>query len=171
MNISGIYNFLQVDISVGFARNSQEEETMSITGILVASHCKLWRDCKNEERLNGENGLLLTPSIDHLFRPRIHWHREQRESDSVAGCSPAVAGKNGRQDDRDCQRRVTHHGPKALSRISPRFGPPQSPLGGNRRIRRGLLPRPVGLSTVAIATNSSLYEKGFGRNANPLWRL
>jgi putative restriction endonuclease len=34
---------------------------------LVASHCKPWRDSKNDERLNGENGLLLTPSIDHLF--------------------------------------------------------------------------------------------------------
>jgi len=35
---------------------------------LRASHCKPWCDCEsNEERLNGENGLLLTPSIDHLF--------------------------------------------------------------------------------------------------------
>ena len=34
---------------------------------LVASHCKLWRDSSNQERLDGENGLLLTPSIDHLF--------------------------------------------------------------------------------------------------------
>jgi hypothetical protein len=34
---------------------------------LLASHCKPWRDCSNAERLNGENGLLLTPSIDHLF--------------------------------------------------------------------------------------------------------
>ncbi len=34
---------------------------------IVASHCKPWRDATNEERLNGENGLLLTPSIDHLF--------------------------------------------------------------------------------------------------------
>jgi putative restriction endonuclease len=34
---------------------------------LVASHCKPWRDSSNDERLNGENGLLLTPSIDHLF--------------------------------------------------------------------------------------------------------
>ncbi len=43
-----------------------------ITGVenpvhLVASHCKPWRDATNEERLDGENGLLLTPSIDHLF--------------------------------------------------------------------------------------------------------
>lgn len=34
---------------------------------LVASHCKPWRDSSNQERLDGENGLLLTPSIDHLF--------------------------------------------------------------------------------------------------------
>jgi putative restriction endonuclease len=34
---------------------------------LMASHCKPWRDSTNEERLEGENGLLLTPSIDHLF--------------------------------------------------------------------------------------------------------
>ena len=35
---------------------------------LIASHCKPWRDCETyDERLDGENGLLLTPSIDHLF--------------------------------------------------------------------------------------------------------
>jgi hypothetical protein len=48
------------------------ETRCRITGVdhlnhLVASHCKPWRDCSNEERVNGENGLLLTPSIDHLF--------------------------------------------------------------------------------------------------------
>jgi putative restriction endonuclease len=31
---------------------------------LVASHCKPWRDSNNHERLSGDNGLLLTPSID-----------------------------------------------------------------------------------------------------------
>ena len=35
---------------------------------LVASHCKPWRECDNSaERLDGENGLMLTPTIDHLF--------------------------------------------------------------------------------------------------------
>jgi putative restriction endonuclease len=34
---------------------------------LVASHTKPWRDSTNEERLDGENGLPLTPTIDHLF--------------------------------------------------------------------------------------------------------
>lgn len=48
------------------------ERRCRITGVenpvhLRASHCKPWRDSDNTERLNGENGLLLTPSIDHLF--------------------------------------------------------------------------------------------------------
>lgn len=34
---------------------------------LRASHCKPWRDANNTERLDGENGLLLTPDADHLF--------------------------------------------------------------------------------------------------------
>lgn len=33
---------------------------------LRASHLKPWRDSSNDERLDGENGLLLTPTIDHL---------------------------------------------------------------------------------------------------------
>ena len=53
-------------------RVSHIETRCRITGVdnpvhLVASHCKPWRDSNNEERLDGENGLLLTPSIDHLF--------------------------------------------------------------------------------------------------------
>jgi hypothetical protein len=34
---------------------------------LRASHIRPWRDASNEQRLDGENGLLLTPTIDHLF--------------------------------------------------------------------------------------------------------
>lgn len=34
---------------------------------LIASHIKPWRVGSNDERLDGENGLLLTPSVDHLF--------------------------------------------------------------------------------------------------------
>lgn len=34
---------------------------------LRASHCKPWRDSTNVERLDGGNGLLLTPDVDHLF--------------------------------------------------------------------------------------------------------
>lgn len=51
---------------------AQFENHCRITGVtyqahLLASHIKPWRESTNEERLNGENGLLLTPSIDHLF--------------------------------------------------------------------------------------------------------
>ncbi len=34
---------------------------------LIASHIKPWSVSDNKERLDGENGLLLTPSVDHLF--------------------------------------------------------------------------------------------------------
>jgi hypothetical protein len=48
------------------------EQRCRLTGVdrlehLIASHCKPWRDASNEERLDGENGLLLTPDADHLF--------------------------------------------------------------------------------------------------------
>lgn len=61
---------------------------------LRASHCKPWRDCtSNDERLDGENGLLLTPTADHLFdrgfisfenngdlliSPVVHWESLKR---------------------------------------------------------------------------------------------
>ncbi len=34
---------------------------------LIASHIKPWKDATDAERLNGQNGLLLSPHIDHLF--------------------------------------------------------------------------------------------------------
>src|SRR4029077_6199477 len=34
---------------------------------LKASHIKPWRDATDAERLDGFNGLLLSPHIDHLF--------------------------------------------------------------------------------------------------------
>jgi hypothetical protein len=57
-----------------FKRNVQLfESRCRLTGVdkiehLIASHCKPWRDCESPlERLDGENGLLLTPNADHLF--------------------------------------------------------------------------------------------------------
>ena len=34
---------------------------------LRASHIKPWRDANDAERLDGANGLLLSPHVDHLF--------------------------------------------------------------------------------------------------------
>ena len=58
---------------------------------LVASHSKPWRDCSsNEERLDDHNGLLLTPTIDHLFdRGFISF-----ENDGVLLVSPVVHRKS-----------------------------------------------------------------------------
>jgi hypothetical protein len=36
---------------------------------LRASHCKPWRDSNDDERPNGKNVLLLTPTIDHRINP------------------------------------------------------------------------------------------------------
>ena len=48
------------------------EHQCRVTGVsrpehLVAGHIKPWRESSNDERLTEANGLLLTPSIDHLF--------------------------------------------------------------------------------------------------------
>jgi putative restriction endonuclease len=49
------------------------EPKCRITGVsnpklLIASHIKPWARCnENAERLDGNNGLMLTPNVDHLF--------------------------------------------------------------------------------------------------------
>jgi putative restriction endonuclease len=55
------------------ARVFEIERGCRVTGIdnpslLVASHIKSWRSCASStERLDGYNGLLLAPHVDHLF--------------------------------------------------------------------------------------------------------
>ncbi len=48
------------------------EDHCRVTGVsnvrhLIASHIKPWRNSDNEEKLDGYNGLLLSPHVDHLF--------------------------------------------------------------------------------------------------------
>lgn len=48
------------------------EKACRVTGVtdpmhLRASHIKPWKDSNDEEKLNGCNGLLLSPHVDHLF--------------------------------------------------------------------------------------------------------
>ena len=57
-----------------YRKNLEEiEKCCRVTGVsdrrlLRASHIKPWRSCaNNHERLDGYNGLLLAPHIDHLF--------------------------------------------------------------------------------------------------------
>ena len=56
-----------------FRTNVQKFEVRCrLTGVsdkrlLIASHIKPWRNCSDIERLDGENGLFLTPTVDALF--------------------------------------------------------------------------------------------------------
>src|SRR5262249_29259240 len=48
------------------------EKACRVSGVaddqfLIASHIKPWRTATNQERLDGQNGLLLSPNIDFLF--------------------------------------------------------------------------------------------------------
>lgn len=48
------------------------EKACRVTGVtdprnLRASHIKPWKDCTDQERLSGHNGLMLAPHVDHLF--------------------------------------------------------------------------------------------------------
>ena len=48
------------------------ERICRVTGVqksehLIASHIKPWRCSENHEKIDPENGFMLTPSIDHLF--------------------------------------------------------------------------------------------------------
>ncbi|MEX1323502.1 MAG: HNH endonuclease signature motif containing protein, partial [Synechococcaceae cyanobacterium] len=57
-------------------RVAEREPACRVTGLarqefLVASHIKPWRDCDNRERLDGANGLLLSPHVDKRFDR--HW--------------------------------------------------------------------------------------------------
>ncbi|MER2497074.1 HNH endonuclease [Vibrio neptunius] len=54
------------------SRVEQIENKCRITGVsnhrhLIASHIKPWKVSDNEDRLDGNNGLMLAPHIDHLF--------------------------------------------------------------------------------------------------------
>lgn len=54
------------------ARVELIEKSCRLTGVtqkshLRASHIKPWRSCTDAEKLDGNNGLLLSPHVDHLF--------------------------------------------------------------------------------------------------------
>ena len=53
-------------------RVAEREPICRVTGLarqefLIANHLKPWHDCDHQERLNGANGLLLSPHINKLF--------------------------------------------------------------------------------------------------------
>lgn len=89
---------------------------------LVASHCKPWRDSTNEERLNGENGLLLTPSIDHLF-DRGFIGFENNGALIISPVAHRPSPTHGHRCYADHQRGKLHERPKTVPGISPKLRP------------------------------------------------
>ncbi len=65
---------IKARLGQGIFRHNLEniEKRCRVTGItdkrlLIASHIKPWRESSNKERLDGNNGLLLSPHVDRLF--------------------------------------------------------------------------------------------------------
>ncbi len=65
---------IQARIGQGLFRGNVEKSRSKcrVTGLsdkrlLVASHIKPWRVASNEERLDGNNGFLMSPHVDRLF--------------------------------------------------------------------------------------------------------
>jgi hypothetical protein len=52
---------------VRFFERSCRVTGVEIPSLLIASHIKPWKTSSNEERLNGHNGLFLSPHVDKLF--------------------------------------------------------------------------------------------------------
>ena len=81
---------------------------------LIASHRKPWRDCEsNDERLDGENGLLLTPTVDYLF---------ERRSADLSGGALGVAEADGDSAGREAECRGVFGGAAAIFGVSPGSG-------------------------------------------------
>ena len=77
------------------------EEACRVTRVseprhLQASHIKPWRDATDAERLDGANGLLLSPHIDHLFdEGYITFSRNQQVRSSFQEVRDKLPGRRG----------------------------------------------------------------------------
>ena len=81
---------------------------------LIASDSQPWRDCEsNDERLDGENELLLTPTVDSLF--------EWRSADPSSGPS-GVPEADGDSAGPEAECGGVFAGAAAVSGVSPRSG-------------------------------------------------
>jgi len=97
-------------------RVARIEHACRITGVnrpehLIASHCKPWRECEsNDERLDGENGPLLTPTVDHDRNWRCA---------GIAGGASRVAEADGDRGRGKGERGGVFGGAEAVSGVSP----------------------------------------------------
>jgi hypothetical protein len=79
-----------------FRQNLEKlEQACKLTGLLDrrhlrARHIKPWRDCDDREKLDGNNGLLLSPHIAHLFDRGYITFSDDGELKIAASLNPAV---------------------------------------------------------------------------------
>ena len=74
LQVTAKQQLVNARIGQGLFRSRVEliEPSCRVTGLtdrrfLRASHIKPWAHSDNRERLDGQNGLLLSPHVDHLF--------------------------------------------------------------------------------------------------------
>jgi hypothetical protein len=72
------YQLAKARVGQGYFRNQVllRDPSCRVTGVddarlLIASHIKPWREATNSERINGDNGIMLSPHIDALFDAQL----------------------------------------------------------------------------------------------------
>ena len=81
----------------------------TLTGVLVASHIKPWAVSSDVERLDGFNGLLLTPNLDKLFDNHLISFDDDGNLLVASGLSPAEADALGLRPGMRMQRLHDRH--------------------------------------------------------------
>tara|TARA_R110002124_G_scaffold91154_1_gene232137 strand:+ start:268 stop:1254 length:987 start_codon:yes stop_codon:yes gene_type:complete len=100
----------------------QQEGRCRLTGVsnpelLIASHIKPWRVCEGGERLDGANGLMLTPNADRLFdRGFITFHNDG-EVEISSRLPASDLGRLGFHEEQVTDRRILR--PTTLKSFSP----------------------------------------------------
>jgi hypothetical protein len=107
---------------------SKIETRCRLTGVenpvhLIASYCKPWRDSNNEERLDGENGLLLRPSIDHLFDRGFIGFEDDGKLNCLTCLSPAIPAAHRNRHRKGWERWGLHKRSKIFSGFPRERGP------------------------------------------------
>lgn len=105
----------------------QQEAACRLTGIinpelLIASHIKPWRVCEAGERLDGSNGLMLTPNADRLFDRGFITFHDGGEVEISARLPVNDLGRLGFREEQVSARRMLQPAqPKAFSPLQRQY--------------------------------------------------
>jgi hypothetical protein len=91
-----------------------------------------WRYASNDERLDGANGLLLTPTRRPPLRPRVHLLRRQRSARRIACCALRLTASHGDRPEIPAERGNVCRRAAPLPRIPPGECSAEVQLPGSR---------------------------------------